>query len=257
MYESIKYVYGGKFISRGKWQHPHRTINSTELILVTKGEFEMFSGEKNFSLTQGAVLRIDEGSPHGGSETEGEDISFYWLHFVGAEKDELPPEFFYPDNFAQVELLTRQLLHYSRSGEYPKESADCLMRLLIMELSAQYRRANEQENNTVSTVKEWIRLNSDLPLKVSDVAEHFNYNGDYLNRIFKKFYPSGLKNYISDMRLQKIKQALTQNELSMYEIASKYGFSDYKYFLKFFKYHEGISPSEFKELYYNIHTNNK
>ena len=40
------------------------------------------------------------------------------------------------------------------------------------------------------------------------------------------------------------------------EIAEKYGFSDYKYFLKYFKYHEGISPTEYRQTYYNLHMNN-
>lgn len=42
----------------------------------------------------------------------------------------------------------------------------------------------------------------------------------------------------------------------MQEIAAKSGFSDYKLFLKYFRYHEGVTPSEFRSAYYKIHTNN-
>ena len=35
------------------------------------------------------------------------------------------------------------------------------------------------------------------------------------------------------------------------------GFDDYKEFLKFFRYHEGLSPSSFRKLYFNTHLNKR
>ena len=40
------------------------------------------------------------------------------------------------------------------------------------------------------------------------------------------------------------------------EIAEQCGFKDYKYFLKFFKYHQNMSPTEFRNTYYYININN-
>ena len=116
---------------------------------------------------------------------------------------------------------------------------------------------SNKNDKLYSEVREWVRINSDEPLKVSDIAKRFGYNVDYLNRVFKIHYPQGLKAYIDSMRMQRIKQDLLGEHLSLKEISLKYKFDDYKYFLKYFKYHEGISPKDYRELYYNIHTNNK
>ena len=131
------------------------------------------------------------------------------------------------------------------------------MRLLIIELNAEYKRLDADNHPLFSAVKEWVRVNCDLPIKVSDVADHFRYNVDYLNRVFKRFYPAGLKAFIDEQKLQRIKASLLNDSSTLWEIAEKYGFSDYKYFLKYFKYHEGVSPTEYRQMYCNLHTNNK
>ncbi len=58
MFENLKFMSGGKFISRGKWRHPTRTIDSTELIIVTDGEVHMSVGSSEYRTARGEVLRI-------------------------------------------------------------------------------------------------------------------------------------------------------------------------------------------------------
>ena len=256
MYEGLRFIHGGRFSSRGEWRHPDRVINDTELIIMLKGSFNMVYGERHYPLTVGDVLRIDPGIRHYGDETVSDEVSFYWIHFDGAEKNELPPGYFHPESSAQVELLVRQLLHYASAEGYPQESTDFLVRLLIIELRADFTRSGAETNPLFSSVKEWVRINCDLPIRVSDIAAHFNYNEDYLNRVFRRFYPDGLKAYIDEQKLQKIKTDLLNPSLTIAGIATRYGFSDYKYFLKYFKYHAGVTPTVYRKTYCNMHTNN-
>jgi len=257
MYENIRFIHGGKFVSRGQWKHPERIIDSTELIIVTKGFVHIALNSKEYTLSQGDVLRISPGIFHGGTKISTENVSFYWVHFNGAEENELPPVYYRPENIGQAELLVRQLLHYANTEGYPKICVDYLMRLLIIELTTDKQRVSASDHRLFSAVKEWIKANCDLPIKVSDIAAQFNYNEDYLNRVFRHFYPAGLKSYIDSIKLQKIKGDLINENLTLADIAAKYSFSEYKYFLKYFKYHEGISPTKYRQLYYNIHINNK
>ena len=76
-----------------------------------------------------------------------------------------------------------------------------------------------------------------------------DYNEDYLNRMFKAHYGEPLKSYIDRERIGFIKKLLLEDALPLAEVAQKAGFQDYKYFLKYFKYHEGITPTEFKLTY--------
>ncbi|MBQ9116932.1 MAG: helix-turn-helix domain-containing protein [Clostridia bacterium] len=257
MYDNIKFVHGGRFNSRGLWCHPDRSIEDTEIIVGIRGEFRISCAGQEYKITPGDVLRISPSERHYGIEPTEHDISFYWVHFTGASDDELPPRYFRPEAITQTELIIRQILHYASTEGYPRESMDFLVRLLIIELKAEYLRLDADNHPLFSTVKEWVRVNCDLPIKVSDVAVHFRYNEDYLNRVFRRFYPAGLKAFIDEQKLQRIKDSLLNDSLTLQEIAAKYGFSDYKYFLKFFKYHEGISPTGYRQMYCNLHTNNR
>lgn len=257
MYDNLKYIHGGKFVSRGEYMHQTRKIDTTEIILVQKGVVHMSIGDKKYSAHPGDVLKIDPDVVHGGTAVTVEPVCFYWLHFVGVSSDVLPNAYFKPENVQQAELLIRQILHYESTEGYPKECCDELLKVLITELNFVSIDSNTKSNKLYSEIKEWVRINCDLPLKVSDVAEHFKYNVDYINRAFKKYYPEGLKAFIDYMRMQKIKQDLMNDGMSLKEISAKYRFEEYKYFLKYFKYHEGISPGEYRSIYYNIHTNNR
>ena len=103
----------------------------------------------------------------------------------------------------------------------------------------------------VYEIREWIRNNSNRAIIADDIANQFGYNKDYLTRLFKAELKVGLKEYITQSRLQAIKTMLLSSEKSLYEIAVESGFSEYKYFLDFFKYHEDIGPTAYRNIYYN------
>ena len=83
------------------------------------------------------------------------------------------------------------------------------------------------------------------------------YNADYISRLFKAHYGKSLKEYMSNVKIDYIKQLLLTSELPLSDVAYNAGFYDYKYFLKFFKYHEGITPTQFLKAYPKTHINKK
>lgn len=257
MYESVEFVNGGKFTSRGVWKHPERRIDTTEIIIVTMGKIYIALDGIEYELAVGDVLRISEGVLHGGTRESCETVSFYWLHFKGGDSECLPPVLSRPESIYQTELLARQILHYSNTEGYPRQCGTLLLHVLLVELG--YARGVDESSGykLYCEIKEWVRANCDMPIKVSDVAERFSYNPDYVNRVFKKYCKDGLKAYIDQMKMQRIKHDLVCTDMPLKELAQKYGFAEYKYFLKYFKYHEGATPREYTRAYYNIHTNTK
>jgi AraC-like DNA-binding protein len=250
MYEQVKYISGGKFVSQEPWQHPQRTIDSHELIIMLSGQAHLFVGEHSYDLQPGDVLHMPPGVVHGSTGISKEQVSFYWLHFTSTAEP-LPPEQMHPETLSRTEILCKQLLHCANSHEYPRECADYYIRILLMELLVQ----RQTPNKLCTSVEDWVRDNSDRPIKVSDVAAHFNFNQDYLSRVFRRYHPEGLKTYMDETRCQRIKQDLASTDLALQTLAEKYGFKEYKYFLKYFRFHEGITPTEYRRAYYKTHIN--
>lgn len=57
--------------------------------------------------------------------------------------------------------------------------------------------------------------------------------------------------------MNKAKAFILSGEYPLKAIPPMLGIDDYNLFLKMFKYHEGITPRQYRETYTNIHTNKK
>ncbi len=252
MFESINYASCGKFISRGEWIHPDRIINTYEIIFVTKGTVYINENGIDYTLGQSDLLLLEPNLRHFGYK-ESSDTSFYWLHYVGSTDWELPKQMHIESPY-NLSILCKQLVHYSSENNFP-ECLDYLIRLILAEISGS--KIILTENKLVNRVSEWIKANNDVILKVSDVADFFGYNTDYLSRLFKRHFGASLKQYIDRTKIQFIKNQLLNTNLSLHEIAYNCGFGEYKYFIKFFSNHEKLTPTEFRRAYSKTHINHK
>lgn len=250
MLETVRYISCGKFISNGIWMHPDRIIDSHELIFVLEGEVYINENGVEYILRKNDVLHLEPGLRHFGFR-ESENTSFYWVHWTG-HPDRTMTKHFTHENPYSLFLLFSQLLHYSEDCRFP-ESPDYVTRLILAEVYADSK--GTTESRLANQVTEWIRANSRSPLKVTDAADHFGYNVDYLSRLLRKQYGRNLKETIDLHRMQYIKQQLLNSGVSLKEVSSLCGFEDYKTFLKYFKYHEGMTPTEFCNTYAKTHIN--
>lgn len=257
MNESIHYQMAGHFSSRGEWLHPRRKMNTYEYIFLTQGRAYIEEDGKKYALGEGELLLLEPELEHSGFEKSLEPVSFFWMHFYGQVSRELLPKHIKPECASRLTVLFRQLLHYSNSSDYPALAADLVTRLILTEICAEFAKREAPTPSLYVRVCEWCRTNSDRKLTATEVADHFGYNKDYLNRMFAKYGGSGLKEYINDRRMELIRAKLLTDGLTLKQIAEISGFDDYKDFLKFFRYHEGITPTEYRNLYYKTHTNNR
>src|SRR5690606_35991700 len=110
----------------------------------------------------------------------------------------------------------------------------------------------------IINIIEWLRANYDQPLTVQRIAAQFHYNPTYLSALFKKHTGYSLSNYIHRTRISVSKNLLTgRNSLTISGIAQMCGFNDEKYFMKLFKKLEGLTPSQYREAFYQKKINKK
>ena len=90
-----------------------------------------------------------------------------------------------------------------------------------------------------------------------EIAQNFGYNTDYIGKYFKKARGIGLKEYLTAQRIKLAKDLLLTTDMSVKQISRELGYGEENLFIKFFTYHEKISPAAFKAKYCNTHINNK
>ncbi len=258
MYDGCRFAHAGRFVSSDPWIHPSVTIDTWEIIYVLEGNVYINENGTAYQVQPGEVLILQPGIRHEGSR-HSRDVEFYWLHFQVSEPARLPD---FLRNTHQmklrdayyVNLLSRQLMQYQRTG-YPPEASDYLIRLILIELERQQTAASTEEDRDASMMDAWLTVNVRNLITVHEVARQFGYNDDYAARLYKKVYGISLKKAINERKLQEIKSMLLTTVTPLREVSEMFGFRDCKQFLKYFHYHEGITPTHFRTLYNKMYMN--
>lgn len=251
MFENVKNCGAGKFISSGQWLHPDRVIDSYELIFVTKGEVFITENGESHQIKASEILILQPHLRHYGNRFS-ENTEFFWLHWQGGPDITSSIKHRRIENPYILCVYLRQLLD-ARVTNKTAESMDYLTRLVLLELLSNSKQPNT--NHIAEKAAAWIRSNCHCGITEAQVAATLGYHVDYLNRLFKANFAKTIKQYINEKRLELIKSMMLCDNLTLQQIAAKAGFTEYKYFLKFFKYHEKMTPTQFYRQHGKIHIN--
>lgn len=173
------------------------------------------------------------------------------------------PQFFTPAEIQRIHILFHQLLHVAYSNPFVVQGANYALTSLVIELAEQKLRSLDKDgvgkpsDRNLIRIMEWIRIHATEPLTVPDIANHFNYNKQYLSRYFKRKTGMSIQQNIHMVQLNQAKRLLAETTQGIKEISQQIGISDEKYFMKLFKKYEHITPTEFRRAHRNIHLNRR
>ena len=80
------------------------------------------------------------------------------------------------------------------------------------------------------------------------LADKLHYDYTYLSNLFSEIEGTTIEKYFIAQRIEKIKELLVYDELTLSEIADKLGYSSVAYLSGQFKKVTGLTPSHFKAL---------
>ena len=89
---------------------------------------------------------------------------------------------------------------------------------------------------------------SDSALGGQMISDHFGLSATYLNQLFKQELGMTIKQYISEMRMERAEQLLTQTYETVDEIATKCGYSNGNYFAKAFRENRKMPPTDYRKM---------
>ena len=92
----------------------------------------------------------------------------------------------------------------------------------------------------------YMERNYEKDLKLETFARMFNYNSNYLGKVFRKEIGDSFNNILDSIRISNAKQLLAETDLKVYQISERVGYSNIDYFYLKFKKYVGMSPKEYK-----------
>lgn len=103
----------------------------------------------------------------------------------------------------------------------------------------------EQSGSVVSQVKQFIKEHYQENITRTDIASTVYLTPEYMAKIFKKETGVSLKQYLSDYRISKAKELLTEPNIRVTDAAQQVGFDNFSYFSTVFKKATGLTPIEY------------
>ena len=78
------------------------------------------------------------------------------------------------------------------------------------------------------------------------LSEKLHYEYNYLSNLFSEIEGTTIEKYFIAQRMERVKELLMYDELSLYEIADKLGYSSVSYLSNQFKKQTGLTPTFYK-----------
>lgn len=250
----------GRLFSPGSFCHHRRTFECHVLILILEGTLHITAGGIPRAVHAGEYIFLRAGEEHFGHQPSEGRLSYLWVHVrtdcgvhVMDAATDAPYLFAECGDVPNTRLASRfqQLIDMSlEEPVYPAAMMDCACAMLLMELNRLHtcQQPTGSYPPVILAVMEWIRSHYHQPFSVSELAQHVNYQPDYLSGLFKRSTGVSIVQYTNQLRLRMAKALLMNYEITIKEAAYSCGFPDEKYFMRLFRREEGMTPSQFRSL---------
>lgn len=100
--------------------------------------------------------------------------------------------------------------------------------------------------NPIDNIVDYLNKNYNQDITLEKLSELFYLNPSYCSTLFKKQIGINYSQYVNQLRIQKAKQLLLNDNISISRIAKMVGFSNDEYFFRVFKKFSGQTPNEFR-----------
>lgn len=108
-----------------------------------------------------------------------------------------------------------------------------------------------------NNIVELIHHNAEnIPVNLSEhLSKKIHYDYSYLSNLFSEVEGTTIEKYYISQKIEKVKELLKYDELSISQIADRLGYSSVAYLSNQFKKQTGLSPSFYKSLKQNNRRN--
>lgn len=113
---------------------------------------------------------------------------------------------------------------------------------------------DDKKSRIVEKIKNYIIElvhHSDDPLSVNLSAflvDHLHYEYNYMSNLFSEVESNTIEKYFINQKIEKVKELLTYDELTLNQIADQLGYSSAAYLSNQFKKITGFTPGHFKKI---------
>lgn len=103
------------------------------------------------------------------------------------------------------------------------------------------------ERDQWKEIVEYLLENLEKDISLEECARHFNYNANYLSRWFKKKMGMTYTDFVTGKKMDLCKSLLADSDISVNELAERFGYSSPQNFIRVFKKYTLMTPGQYRK----------
>ncbi len=150
---------------------------------------------------------------------------------------------------ANYKVLFAKMDNYSEAAVPCPAKMKAAMYDILGNLSTHYRnkKIREKKYSIISKGIAYLESDTEQELSISEIARMCNVSEVYFRKLFKQYSGVSPVEYKINIKIERAKQYLQFEDLSIKEIADRLDFTDTTYFVKQFKKNCGMTPLQYKK----------
>ena len=247
-----------------------------EVLLVREGNCRITRKRILYHLKPGDLIYIAPMTEHSVDSENGEPVVFDVVKYSPTQLREIPV---WLSNLRRMALDAEQLnlpVYMKKEDveeyhvgniveeiiqENGKQRFACdlavraLLYLLITNLARfwlekreHYFTLREQKPDPILAVPAYIEQHISEPLKVEEIAAHFDMSYPWFAKRFRDYFGLSCKQFIERIRIDIVEQYLVYTEMDLIEISRNTGFSDCSHMVKDFRRMRDMTPGQYRSL---------
>lgn len=153
----------------------------------------------------------------------------------------------YPENYHMINEKFLELPYLQKICPTMNELRSLVEKFVTGLIDLLSQESSSEPSKMILSAVNYINQHYRENISLTDVADNVNISKNYLCDVFKKELGISFMNYITNLRMEKAKEFLSNTDMKMYEISEAVGYSDYAYFSQIFKKHTGTTLSAYRK----------
>ncbi|MFS0725453.1 AraC family transcriptional regulator [Paenibacillus sp. 1P07SE] len=255
----------GKAICEPGWNWQPGALQDYDLWYAMQGSGVMRINSDVFPIRKGACFLVHPGDTPTAEQDPDDRLTVIYIHFqlspcTGDSEDDsmgklMRERVVYFNEVYEPERLLHQLLDTSQHpDEWSSAEFDCIgkqllihrQRCLEQQLASPGSTLTTKQRQAVRQVMRTIQEEGWHGRPYDELADMVGLSHAYLAKLFKGYTGRSMKEYMTEMRLERAKHLLSESSMNVSQVADALGYSSVYLFSKQFKRYTGMPPSAFQ-----------
>ena len=226
-----------------RWKHAAGVRDCFRLIVVSRGELKINIRQKTSRVKAGQAIIVGKNDRISAAVSADGGIELFEIGFmptcdVTAEANKTLT----PDAPDTVKALVEQLFSESESVRSVEDRIFDTVLYIVTESDA----LEEKQREIVGFVKAYVSEHISENIEVDNIAQAIGYNRSHISRVFSVAEGKSIKAYVSERKVAYAAALLEFSDFNINTVAQMSGFDEPNHFTKFFSYHTGKTPSDYR-----------